>query len=533
VQREPLSARIHSPAIAILNGVNEVASRYEALVLFAVALLLYSSFASCSFNEGDSFNFARALVRFDLVKEQPHAPGYPVYIFLGRILFLLTEDQLAALRWISVVSGALTLVPLYFLARSLHGREIAIPTCIVLMVLPGFWLASEKATTDALSTFLLTLGVALLYVGTRGHSRVIPISWAVYALALGVRPTNIAFLALWLFVTLRTRRRAIMTFSVLAFVMTVSAWLIPVIWVKRWDRFLYAIRHVYVGTANTDFISARPLGLEPYERMLFVVASIFTFGLGGMLPPLPGLRFPFTSTSIPAYYLLHDIVWLGALLCLGVNFRWTTEKTFMSLWVVPHFIFVYLFGSPIHHRYYLAIFPPLVLLIVSSVANVVRACGRLLKLSTRTKRMTRRVVYLLLILTLVAHTLPLAERLHREPAPTTQLVKYVKANYYPNTTAILVFHEYSAFQMYAPEFKYYHCRKQVVENLRLLEKQHTTTGVLLITSTAHEYLARHPLVLQLEVTKIIEFYLDPRAEIEDHRIILYKVQVARVSSGKA
>ena len=130
VRREPLSARVHSSAIAILNGVNSAASRYEALPLFAVALFLYSSFESCSFNEGDSFNFARALLKFDLVKEQPHAPGYPIYIFLGRILFLLTGDQLSALRWISVVSGALTLVPLYFLARSLHGRETAIPTAL-------------------------------------------------------------------------------------------------------------------------------------------------------------------------------------------------------------------------------------------------------------------------------------------------------------------------------------------------------------------------------------------------------------------
>jgi len=533
VQREPLSARVHSSAMAILNGANNAASRYEALALFAVALFLYSSFASCSLNEGDSFNFARALLKFDLVREQPHAPGYPIYIFLGRILFLLTGDQLAALRWISVGSGALTLVPLYFLARSLHGREIAVSTCLVLMVLPGFWLASEKATTDALSTFLLTLGVALLYMGIGGHSRAIPVSCAIYALALGVRPTNIAFLPIWLFMTLRTRRPTIMIFSVLAFIATISAWLTPVIWVKRWDRFLFATRHVYVGTANTDFIFARPLGLDPYERMLFAVASIFTFGLGGMLPPLPGLRFPFTSTSIPAYYLLHDIVWLGALLCLSLNFRWTTEKTFMFLWVVPHFIFVYLFGSPIHHRYYLAIFPPLVLLIVSSVANVVKVCRCWLRLSTRTEGIMRGVAYLFLILTLVAHTMPLAERLHTEPAPITQLVRYVSANYSPNDTTILVFHEYSAFRMYAPEFRYYHCRKQIMENLRLLEKQHMGGGVLLITSTAHEYLARHPLVLQLEVTKVVEFYLDPRAEIEDHRIVLYKVQVAHVSRSRA
>lgn len=503
-------------------------ARYEALAIFGTALLLYSLFASCSFNEGDSFNFAQSLLKFDLVTEQPHAPGYPLYVFLGRALFSLTRDQLVALKWISIVSGALTLVPLYFLVRSLYNRGTAVSACLVLMVLPGFWLPSEKATTDALSTFLLTLGVTLLYFGMKGHGRAIPASYMVYALAVGVRPTNLAFLPLWLFVTLKTRHSTNMVLSGLAFVATISAWIVPVIWVTGWDSFLLATGHMYVGTANTDFISARPLGLDPYERVLFVLASIFTFGLGGMLPPLPGLEFPFTSTSIPAYYLFHDFIWLGAILCLALNFKKTAEKTFTFLWVVPHFVFVYLFGSPIHHRYYLPIFPPLVLLIVSSVGSAVKTSGRLVKLSARTESFVRSGVYLLLILTLVAHAMPLAARLQAEPSPVTQLVGYVKANYDPNHTAILVFHEYRAFQMYAPEFRCYHSRKQVTENLRLLERQQTTGGTLLITSSAREYLSGHSLLLRLEVTKVAEFYLDPRAEIEDHRIVLYTVQAVHV-----
>lgn len=533
MERENHSARFCWSDMALLNVVRSAIARYEVLAIFGTALLLYSLFASCSFNEGDSFNFAQSLLKFDLVREQPHAPGYPLYVFLGRALFLLTRNQLEALRWISVVSGALTLVPLYFLARSMYNRGTAIFTCLVLTVFPGFWLPSEKATTDALSTFLLTLGVTLLYFGMKGHSRAIPASYVVYALAVGVRPTNLAFVPLWLFVTLKTRHSTNMVLSGLAFVATISAWLVPVIWVTRWDKFLLATRHMYVGTANTDFIFARPLGLDPYERLLFVLASIFTFGLGGMLPPLPDLIFPFTSTSIPAYYLFHDIVWLGAILCLVLSLKRTAEKAFTFLWVVPHFLFVYLFGSPIHHRYYLPIFPPIVLLVVWSIGNAMNASGRLLKLSTRTESIVRGGVCFLLILTLVAHAMPLAARLHTEQSPVTQLVGYVKANYNPNSTTILAFHEYRAFQMYAPEFRCYHSRKQVTENLRLLEGQPTTGGTLLITSTAHEYLVGRSLLLRLEVTKVAEFYLDPRAEIEDHRIALYVVRVARVSYGRA
>lgn len=527
------SARDRWSDIASLNGVCSVLARHEALAIFGTALALYSFFASCSFNEGDSFNFAQSLLNFDLVREQPHAPGYPLYVFLGRTLFLLTGNQLAALRWISIVSGALTLVPLYFLARSMYNRGTAVSACLILMVLPGFWLPSEKATTDALSTFLLTLGIALLYFGMKGHGRAIPVSYMVYALAVGVRPTNLAFVPLWLFATVKARHSTKIVFSGLAFVGTILAWLVPVVWVMRWDRFLLAMRYMYVGTASTDFVFARPLGLDPYERMSFVLASIFTFGFGGMLPSLPGLRFPFTSTSIPVYYLFHDFIWLGAILCSFLNFKKLAEKTFTFLWVVPHFMFVYLFGSPIHHRYFLPIFPPLILLIVSSIGSALKESGHWFRLSAKTESIVRNGVYVLLILTLVAHANPLAAKLHTEPSPVTQLVTYVKANYDSNDTTILVFHEYGAFQMYAPEFRCYHSRKQITENLRSLERQPTGRRTLLITSTAYEYLVGHSLLLRLEVTKIAEFYLDPRAEIEDHRVALYVVRAAQVSHGRA
>lgn len=530
VRESPISAKPNSPNVALLRRLARAATKGEPLVIVATALLLYSAFASCSFNEGDSFNFAKALVKFDIVAEQPHSPGYPLYIFLGRAFFLLTGNQHNALVWISVASGALTLLPLYFLAKEMYGRAIAVTTCLVLMVLPGFWLLNEKATTDALSTFLLTLGVVLLYFGRKGNSRAMLLSTMVYALSIGVRPPNLAFLALWLYVGLCKRNLRDLVLSILVFLLTVAAWLVPVVWVTGWDEFLSATRHVYVGTANTDFILAKPLGLDPYERFLFAVASVFTFALGGMLPPIPGLKFPFTSTNIPAYYILHDTVWLSTLFCAAINFRKIVEKMFAFLWIVPHFVFVYLFGSPIHHRYYLPIFPPLVLLVVSSLMMLIDRGGSLLRFPNTTRKLARYIGPSFLVLTLIAHTMPLAERLHTEPAPVTQLVKYVKANYDPSKVVIIVFHEYGAFEMFAEEFRYYHSRKGIREALRTLANS-SSDHTLLVTSTAYEYLVKHPSVLRLEIERIAEFYLDPRAEIEDHRVILYKVHVARVSNS--
>jgi len=500
----------------------------DTILLFSIALLLYSAFVSSSFNEGDSYNFAKGLREVDLAAERPHSPGYPVYMFFGRILFSVTHDELTALRWISVISGSLTLIPLYYLTKALYDRKTAFLTCLALMILPGFWLPSEKATTDALATFLLTLGVTMLYFGSKGNSTAGLLSWIVYSFSIGVRPTHLAFVPLWLYGSLKRRDLKLLSFSICAFTVTTLMWVMPVVWVTRWDRFLIATRHVFVGTANTDFVFANPLGLDPLERFVFMVAAIYTFALGGMLPKITSFKFPFATSSIPTFYIAHDILLIGVLVCPILLSKRIVERRFVLLWIVPHFVFVYMFGSPIHHRYFLPIYPALTLLTVSSVVNL-GIGGRLKSSRINVGKIVSFTITFLMVVTLLAHTMPLAAKLHTELSPTTQLTRYVKEHYRPDRTTILVFHEYTSFEMYAREFRYYHCRKQILRTLQALKASSNDGHTTLMTSTAYEYLLRHRSVIQLNVSKAEEFYLDPRAEIEDHRLTLYLVRTCRLS----
>ncbi len=527
MKQKSYSTHVSSSVGPLANGIGRKSYVFDSLTLFAIALGVYSSFASCSFNEGDSFNFAKALVRVDLYTERPHAPGYPVYIFLGRIISLLVSNRLAALVWLSVLSGAFTLIPLYFLTRTMYNRESAILTCLALMVLPGFWLPSEKATSDALATFLVVLGVALLYFGMKGNNAATSASWVVYALSIGARPIHVTFVPLWLYGTLRQRGLKELLVLLGAFFVAICLLVIPIVWVTGWERSLSAAAHIYTGTTNTDFMLARPLGLDPLERLVSAGAGILTFGMGAILPHLFGLGFPFASNSIPIFYVLYDALLVGTLLCFAVNFKRIVQKIFVSLWIIPHSLFVYMLGSPIHYRYYLPIYPALMLFAVPSLASMEGfRCSA--KLKVKWQRLSRLIPVLLVIATLTAHTMPLAEKLHIEPSPITQLARYVEQRYDSNQTTILVFHEYSAFETCASRFEYYHCRKQLAESLQQLRTLSKENRTLLMTSTAYEYLLQHHLVVHLEVRKVVEFYLDPRAEIEDHRVAIYRIYAARV-----
>ena len=141
------------------------------LILVVAALALYLAFLSRSFDEGDAFNFALALIRYDVSAHQPHPPGYPVFVFIASIPYFVTNNQLLSLTLVSALSGALTLIPTYAIANRLFNRETAFFSALALMVVPGFWLVSEQGLSDMLALLFLTLAISQLLVGSLNQSK--------------------------------------------------------------------------------------------------------------------------------------------------------------------------------------------------------------------------------------------------------------------------------------------------------------------------------------------------------------------------
>src|SRR5579859_3732820 len=89
------------------------------ILLFAGFAALYTLTRSISLDDFDSFNFARAIDHFDVRLNQPQPPGYPVYIFLARLLDLLVRNHQLALTLLSAFCGAAAVLAFYGLARDL------------------------------------------------------------------------------------------------------------------------------------------------------------------------------------------------------------------------------------------------------------------------------------------------------------------------------------------------------------------------------------------------------------------------------
>lgn len=205
---------------------------------FIIALLLLYSVATIPFFSRSPLNwdaaqFVLGVEHFSVHMHQPHPPGYPLFIAMGKLLNVVMTPH-AALVLISAVFGALSVVALYLLARDLwpERKEIAFLVACAWIFNPLFWLYRETAVTytiDAASGLIIAW-LALRTLHERRHRYSIA-SVVVIAVASGFRPSLLVLLFPLIAFQLWFHKRN-WRFIVLVFLLGVLlslAWFVPLI----------------------------------------------------------------------------------------------------------------------------------------------------------------------------------------------------------------------------------------------------------------------------------------------------------------
>ena len=183
-----------------------------ALAAFLLGAAVASRFAAIAAAPGeiDEAVFAGAVTRFDLFDLSPQAPGFPVWILLGRLLRPLVTGPYEALTVASTLLAALAIPALYCWARARVGGWAALGGTLLYASLPVVWANGGRAFSDTPSTAFFVLALAALVLAERGPgSRGLSISAGLLAAAgAGVRPhLALAFGPLLVVETIRAFRR--------------------------------------------------------------------------------------------------------------------------------------------------------------------------------------------------------------------------------------------------------------------------------------------------------------------------------------
>ncbi|MCM2357774.1 MAG: DUF2723 domain-containing protein [Geobacteraceae bacterium] len=317
------------------------------LLLFISALASRIPFTSGFLYHYDSCQFALALKKYDISLHQPHPPGYFLYVMLGRLVNLATDDANAIFVSLSVFFSALTVVAIYYLGKELYFENAALLAAALAITSPSLWFHGEVALTYALEAFFSTVIALSCWKMSRGKHGLPWLAAILMGVAGGIRQNTPVFLfPLWLYAMKDLPPRKIFA-SLGLFGLVSLSWFIPMVWMTGgWNQYRHAFQELWLFTAGHNSVFER--GWPFFSLYASTLIHFVIYGIGLGLPIL----------GLMAYSLM-----------IGKKTEPSGRQraVFFSLWILPALLFhLFIFIHPANPGYSLIFLPALVLLTAAS-----------------------------------------------------------------------------------------------------------------------------------------------------------------------
>jgi hypothetical protein len=227
----------------------------------------------------DEILFCLALRDYNVLAHQPHPPGFPLFVALGRIAYLFFDRDFHALQAVNILAGIAVFPVTYWLGRALRmDFRTAYSAALLFAFIPNVWYFGGSGFSDVPAT-VLYLAAAAAFLSVDAHT---PRRYFVASLLLGaamlMRPHNaLAVIYPWVAATVRLVRagqlRAVIGNAVVVVLIVAAGYGIAA-WNTGFDEYVHSLgAHAeYVRRADTIDNPARPplhevlrRQLDPYE----------------------------------------------------------------------------------------------------------------------------------------------------------------------------------------------------------------------------------------------------------------------------
>lgn len=415
--------------------------RQNKLIFLLVIFAAYLRFSNLSpwLEDWDSVQLALGLHHYSVTDHQPHPPGYPIYIILGRLFNVFTQNDVRALTSLSALLGSLSIIPLYLLTKNMFDKKTAVLSSLIFIVTPVHWVFSERAFTDIPGLFFL-LAFGYFIYSSRGNPKKLLLSSLFAGLILGVRFNEIpVVLGLITLVTLIYGNIRFFLLSISAFLIGVALWLVPLVFITEPSKFItsfssladYVVKHdVFLGGS----FSFNTLLKYKFEQLIYLFDLSYTKG--------------FLILS------LFSFIWVT----LKFKLREEFKIQFLLTWIMSYGAILLLVYNLEIQRHLLPLLPPLAILAALLFVQVVKNKAALV------------IAFSLLWVGVFSQGLQQVIRLNSEVPPTIQPVSYVKQNFNPSDTVVIASFTYRQFQYYAPEFNTYNSGKTSLLDIKADQK---------------------------------------------------------------
>jgi 4-amino-4-deoxy-L-arabinose transferase-like glycosyltransferase len=229
----------------------------------------------------DAVQFALALREYDVVKHQPHPPGYILYVALGRLVNTWFDNPTSAYVALAVVMSGLTTFVVYYLARAIYDRATALAAATLLAVSPLFWFYGSVGLSYAAEALFASMVAYYAFRALEGSRTDGWLAAGYLGLAGGVRQSLLVLLfPLWLgSVAFGIRRARVLALGGVILVGCVLTWFVPMVWLTGGlARYLAASVDLAGSVVRPTSILGGPL--EVSLRMCRYLIESVLVGLG-------------------------------------------------------------------------------------------------------------------------------------------------------------------------------------------------------------------------------------------------------------
>ena len=281
----------------------KISNRNLTIFLFFVCLLSRVATSIFYIEDIDSLRFALSLHEFNVLKLQPHFPGYPVFIVLAKGLYFITKSMGITF---SIIGGLSLFVLIIFTLKLFYLKLNSVQglLCTFLLFLnPFFWLMSNRYMPDLMGLCVSIASLNFL-ITSANRLRLLSIGFFLVGILCGTRLSYVPLLALpFIYHMYNNSNRHFLFFS---FSFGCLLWFLPFVWITGLDSlytaaFKQTVGHFYDfgGTAITEGVW--------HHRILSMIRSIWADGLGGfwfgrswqtLLLTIPMVYFFYHSLSI-------------------------------------------------------------------------------------------------------------------------------------------------------------------------------------------------------------------------------------------
>ena len=317
-------------------------SSRSAAILAAAWFAAHLPFLAPSLEDIDSINFALGLHDFNPALHQPHPPGYPVYMVLGRLSLLVTGSDALALAIWSAIGGAAAIVGAWRLFAAVERwrspldssvtARIAIAAAALLAVSPLFWVSGLRPMSDTPGLAAVLWAQALAVEGIRDGRR-LWIGALLAGIAGGIRIQTLALTLPLLFIGVVAQRA---WKPLIALGAGVLAWAVPLVMATGG---VAGYRAALASQAGEDFAWVDMLWSNPTPRRLaFSLYETFVLPWG----------------AVPLARVVLAIAAAGFIVALLRTWR---ALALMLVAFVPYVPYHLLFQETITVRYALPVMP--------------------------------------------------------------------------------------------------------------------------------------------------------------------------------